>query len=442
MSFKQKPNKLKYLTTTKTLDEIHKEYMSKLDSNYKKLEYISKTSDLIINYYDKISGSHYDQDEIEVVNIENINKNIDNDKNIIDIENNSGVNYNDDCCNKDKEEDNDDYISINPSEKLKMLNLLSQKNRKAKKPIKKRKKNNNEHTTKSIFHFFQEDTFKDENESENENKNNTNNKENNDDDNIDQNNNLYNLSNSEINKLNRAELQDKFLFMIDKNYACNKIKYTKNKYCITCDIEKTFLPSEGRYVCKNCGETEHVVIEMENNNNKEIVSEKQKYPYKKINHLKEKLNQFQSKETADVSNEIYEKIYSELKKKRINFENATPSDIKNILKENRLTNYYEHLQQIYCKITNCQPIVLSRETEETIISMFQSMQEPFQKYRPNDRSNFLSYSYVLNKLFKIIGLETHSNFFYLLKSKDKLRDQDNIWAKICKDMGWKFFSSF
>jgi hypothetical protein len=69
------------------------------------------------------------------------------------------------------------------------------------------------------------------------------------------------------------------------------------------------------------------------------------------------------------------------------------------------------------------------------------MQESFQKYCPRHRSNFLSYSYVLNKLFRIVGLEKHSRFFGLLKSKEKLRDQDAIWAKICKDMKWKFFSS-
>jgi hypothetical protein len=58
-------------------------------------------------------------------------------------------------------------------------------------------------------------------------------------------------------------------------------------------------------------------------------------------------------------------------------------------------------QQIYCKITGSSPITLSREVETKIITMFQSMQESFQKYKADERSNFLSYSYVLNKLFKI-----------------------------------------
>ena len=72
----------------------------------------------------------------------------------------------------------------------------------------------------------------------------------------------------------------------------------------------------------------------------------------------------------------------------------------------------------------------------------QAMQEAFQRHRPDVRSNFLSYYYVLNKLFKIVGLEQHSSFFQLLKSKEKLREQDDIWEKICRDMKWNFFSSF
>jgi hypothetical protein len=424
-SFKQRPNKLKYRSDTTTLDEIHKDLMNKFDSNYKKLEYLSKTGDLIVGYYEKISGHQYDQNfkkdtDINDINDENENENEnENESEYIDInKNNDDYDENDFNNEKNKEicdSDENADISRMPSHDLKILNLLSRKNRKTKKPIKKRKINTVDPSCRSIFQFFSQP------EQELEKK------ENGDD---------------FLLKLNRAELQEKFLFIIDKNYACTKVKTPKSVICLNCNIEKILFSSEGCYICKKCGETEHIVMESENNNNKENNFEKQKYPYKKINHLKEKLNQFQSKETADVPDKIYDLIYDDLKKKRIRPEYATPAIIKAILKKNRQTNFYEHLQQIYCKITGCSPITLSREIEATIIGMFQAMQEPFQKHRPDDRSNFLSYAYVLNKLFRIIGLEEHSKFFYLLKSKEKLRDQDNIWAKICKDMNWRFFSSF
>ena len=241
---------------------------------------------------------------------------------------------------------------------------------------------------------------------------------------------------------NRATLQEKYLMIIDKNYACTKVKNSKIIMCLNCNVEKTVFQSEGYIACKKCGEVEHTIMENDCQNYNDPNGEKQKYPYKKINHLKEKLNQFQSKETADVPQIVYDKIYLELKKKRIKNEKVIPLDIKAILKKYRFTNYYEHLQQIYCKISGSQPVTLSRNIEENIANRFQSIQDSFQTHCPKNRSNFLSYSYVLNKLFRIMGYEKHSNFFGLLKSKEKLRDQDNIWMKICKDMAWEFHSSF
>ncbi len=70
--------------------------------------------------------------------------------------------------------------------------------------------------------------------------------------------------------------------------------------------------------------------------------------------IKEKLNQFQSKESADIPDNICLIIKSDLRKMRIREDQCTPLDIKKILKNHRLTPYYENLQQIYCKISKKQ----------------------------------------------------------------------------------------
>ncbi|ATZ80573.1 late transcription factor [Bodo saltans virus] len=395
---KHKSTRLKHLTTVKTLDELHKDMLSKFTDNYKRMEYISKTGDLLVNYYDNISGSYY-------------NSNDNNNEALSEI-----IEFNDKKKVKPEEKKTQNSIS----NELKYWNEQSQKTRKAKKQIKKRRNDIVVGNCKSIIELMNESSKQPQNDNEN---------------NISKQGNLIDINTN----INRATYQDKFLCLIDKNYACSRVKNTKLFTCNQCGVE-LFL-SEGCIICKDCGIIDYIVIENENVNHKDSMNEKQKYPYRKINHLKEKINQFQSKETADVPEEIYDKIYSELKKKRINPELALQRDIKDILKKNRLTLYYEHLQQIYCKITNKPPIVLSREIEETVINMFQSMQESFQRHCPKGRSNFLNYYYVLNKMFKIIGLYDYSDLFTLLKSKDKLRDQDAIWAKICKDMGWSFYSS-
>lgn len=313
------------------------------------------------------------------------------------------------------------------SDKLRYLNELSQKTRKVKKPVKKRRLTKDVQPKKSIFDFFNEDK-KLSSQGKDQSQNGTENTDG------------QNGSNKK-HTINRATLQDKYLMMIDKRYVCDKIRLEKVVVCGRCNIEKISYQLDGRYVCEKCGETEYIIMENEITGHKEISTEKQKYPYKKINHLKEKLNQFQSKESADVPDHICEIVKINLRVKRISFENCTPSDIRTILKKKRLTPYYEHLQQIYCKISGSQPISLQRETEETVINMFQEMQPSFERHCPTDRSNFLSYSYVLNKLFRILKMKTHASYFSLLKSKEKLRQQDTIWKKICFDMDWKFHPS-
>lgn len=443
-AFKHKPNKLKYLTNIRTLDELHKECMTsfndrkndlpdkkqqlfefknrlsslrtessletskiradlrvkiksleseinKSDNNNEILEYFSKTGNILMNYYTNAVNAFYNapQGNDEV----NFNE--------IDLAEITVVNKQD-----VKKDDNE----IEISDKLKLLNKMSQENRKVRKPVKKRKIDRTEKPiNKTILQYLPTDERE-----------------------------TIDIQNN----INRASLQDAFLMIIDKSYACDRVKSSSIKYCSTCRNEMTLVQSEGSYICSCCGEVEYVIIESEIPSHKDALNEKPKYPYKKVNHLKEKLSQFQSRESADIPEDIFETIKIDLKKQRIKLEDSTPKQIKKIIKTHRFTDYYEHLQQIYCKISGSPPVTLSRETEEKIINMFTDMQESFRRHCPPDRSNFLNYSYVLNKIFRILGMPKHAKYFDLLKSRNKLRDQDAIWLKICKDMNWEYYSSF
>ena len=73
--------------------------------------------------------------------------------------------------------------------------------------------------------------------------------------------------------------------------------------------------------------------------------------------------------------------------------------------------------------------------------MFKEIQIPFIRHCPKDRKNFLSYSYVLHKFVELLGLDEFLPSFPLLKSREKLHQQDLIWEKICRDLGWEFIRS-
>ena len=73
--------------------------------------------------------------------------------------------------------------------------------------------------------------------------------------------------------------------------------------------------------------------------------------------------------------------------------------------------------------------------------MFQQIQNPFDKHCPEERKNFLSYSYVLYKFCELLSEDEYLPCFPLLKSKEKLYQQDVIWKKICKELQWEFIAT-
>ncbi len=115
--------------------------------------------------------------------------------------------------------------------------------------------------------------------------------------------------------------------------------------------------------------------------------------------------------------------------------------MKQLLKKLRLQEQYEHIPHIISKITGKQPPTINRETEEKLKNMFREIQAPFAKYCPSDRTNFLSYSYCLHKMCQLLELDEFISCFPLLKSREKLRAQDQIWRPICEDLGWQFIPS-
>lgn len=250
-------------------------------------------------------------------------------------------------------------------------------------------------------------------------------------------------SEEDKNESNKATILDDFLGIIDGTYVSDKRgKYNPFIYCTICTSEKTLIQSEGIYVCTRCGEVESVIIESERPSYKDPIPEKSGYPYKRMNHFNECISQFQAKESTEIPEEVYNKIYTELKKNRIvNYNKLTLEYMKHILKKLRLHKYYEHIYHIISKINKLPPPTISREMEEHLRQKFREMQGPFEVHRPKDRSNFLSYSYVLHKLCQLLELDNVIKCFPLLKNRSKLRQQDNIWKKICKDCKWKYYPS-
>ena len=241
----------------------------------------------------------------------------------------------------------------------------------------------------------------------------------------------------------KAKMYEDYLLLTDENFE--NLNIEKNQtidICQKCGVEKTLYMSEGKMICNKCGDESFILIDSDKPSYKEPPREISYFAYKRINHFNEWLAQFQAKESTDIPQEVYNQIISELKKERIeDMKSLTPPKLREILKKLKKNKYYEHVPHIINRLNGEPPPTISRETEEELRRMFKEIQIPFHKFCPKSRKNFLSYSYVLHKFVQLLELDEFIECFILLKSREKLHQQDQIWKDICNYLKWEFIPS-
>lgn len=221
-----------------------------------------------------------------------------------------------------------------------------------------------------------------------------------------------------------------------------KKQNTNTQLCEECGIEKILQSSDGYMVCIECGHSDQVIVDMEKINFKDPFYENKSTKYKRMNHFSELMNQFQAKESTEIPQKIINMIIIEIKKQKIiNPNKLKKKKMRSILKKLELNSYFEHVPFIINKLTGLPPPTITREIEEKLKSMFKEIQTPFILFKPKKRKNFLNYNYVYYKFFELLELDHFLPHFTLLKSATKLREQDEIWEKICKYLKWQYISS-
>ena len=197
------------------------------------------------------------------------------------------------------------------------------------------------------------------------------------------------------------------------------------------------LDDEGILICNVCFKNVPYLIENEKPSYKEPPKEVCFYAYKRINHFKEIIAQFQGKETTQIPPVVIENIKHQIKKERIKLLQITNAKTKEILKKLGYNKYYEHIPFIKDKL-GIKPPVMSPELEDKLFNLFMELQAPYSKFCPDDRVNFLNYYYTAYKLCELLKENQYLEHFPMLKDREKRIEQDNIWKKICEELDWEF----
>ena len=242
--------------------------------------------------------------------------------------------------------------------------------------------------------------------------------------------------------LGRDQLLDQYLQRMDPHY--NRPSHALNDTSFQCDgcgEDMKVSVNDATISCPECGFHKLILMDSDKPSYKDPPREVSYYAYKRINHFNEWLAQFQAKESTEIPEEVFEAILNQIKKERLQASSLNRTKIREILKKLKFNSYYEHVPHILSRLNGHTAPVMDRETEEKLRYLFKEIQPSFQKHCPADRSNFLSYSYVLYKLCELLELDRFLHCFPLLKNRDKLYAQDKIWEKICKDLQCEFYRS-
>ena len=241
-----------------------------------------------------------------------------------------------------------------------------------------------------------------------------------------------------IDENKNKNLVQKYLSNIDESFLDMNSFVRDSDICQNCyKGEMIPLDDEGVLICNICAVNIPYLIENEKPSYKEPPKEVCFYAYKKINHFKEILSQFQGKETTQISNDVIDQIQQQIKKERIGLKQLTHHKTKEILKKLGFNKYYEHIAFIKNKL-GIKPPVFSPELEDTLCNLFMEIQAPYAKTCPDYRINFLNYYYVLFKFCELLEETQYLHDIPLLKDREKLIEQDETWKRMCVELDWEF----
>ena len=230
-----------------------------------------------------------------------------------------------------------------------------------------------------------------------------------------------------------------YLQNIDESFFDINSYIKNNDICEYCNKGELIpIDHEGILVCNICSINTNFLVENEKPSYKEPPKEVCFYAYKRINHFREILAQFQAKESTLIPLQVIEDIKNQIKKERIILDSSlTNKKTKDILKKLGYNKYYEHIPFIKDKL-GIKPPIMCPELEETLCNLFMDIQTPYAKFCPDDRVNFLNYYYTIYKLCELLDQTHFLPHFPMLKDREKRIEQDIVWKQICEDLKWEY----
>lgn len=215
--------------------------------------------------------------------------------------------------------------------------------------------------------------------------------------------------------------------------------------CKKCEIgELVQNSSEGCFVCSSCGvvdEGDFSVTRISSYKDLKDKTFSKRSSYDVIQNFIKRLQNLQGKNEKDIPQEVIDAMFREMKINRKNKDQVTRELLQQWLKKNGYSKYYTLIGAVYYRVCGKKMFEIPEHVEEKMISHVKEAKEVFDKVKNEDRDNFLNIEYVCRKICELLNLDHYIKFFKLLKSREKLNQQEKMWEKICHELNWEFIPS-
>lgn len=209
--------------------------------------------------------------------------------------------------------------------------------------------------------------------------------------------------------------------------------------CSNCGPDvKPIIADDVYIVCPRCGEfemrdvyTQGYALNPKNNAVGNFYLKRQ-CVYKRIVYFDILLNRLQGHGSFKVDKDTRQQI-----KERMNGE-GNMADLKKVLKEMKLTKFYKCNFALLEILFNSIKAKISPYESNQLKQMFIDLQMPYEKYKTDDRYNFMCYTFVLKKLFHLLtpARDDLGSLLSLPKNIYLIYQHELIWANIADALGW------
>lgn len=214
-------------------------------------------------------------------------------------------------------------------------------------------------------------------------------------------------------------------YNISKNYLNVELIQNQELVCISCYSE-IFENNDSEFICENCGLVQNYKI-----TSKENDLQKQTYYSLKSNFLKA-INNFQGVGII-IKVEDLDKINYEINRRNISIEILNRDHIYRILKDLKMSKYYDNINVIMNKIIGT-PL---KDISDKIPKLMElhSKIEYIYGFVKTLRVNSLNVQFKLYKLLQMLDIKCDIN--ELLKTNQKLEEHEKKWEQICEQLNWE-----